>query len=216
MRQRGWVFLMAAMFLSLSAGSAFAAGGTGGISLSAGFTPIGGGDAGSGFGAPTYDDVYDTGWTGRIEPFYDFHPMVRGQMGIAYNKWGGKTFDNGLARVRFEDLKVTTYYVGVKIRFLPNSNIRPYVVADIGAARISGVNVTGLHGPGVRTQYWDSTTTGFMDIGGGVEFIVAPNVSFFLDLRAQGTGEPNSADPPSSDADGIGSVPFSAGVNFTF
>ena len=216
MRQRGWMFLvMAAMFLSLGANSALAAGGTGGISLSAGFTPIGGGDAGRWFGwfdGPTYDDVYDTGWTGRIEPYYDFHPMVRGQVGIAYNKWGGKTFDG----VRFEDLKVTTYYVGVKVRFLPNSNIRPYAVADIGAARISSVSVTGLHGPGVQSQYWDSTTTGFVDIGGGVEFIVAPNVSFFVDLRAQGTGEPNSADPPDSEADGIGSVPFSAGVNFTF
>ncbi len=213
MRRRGWMFLaMAAMFLSLAANSAFAAGGPAGISLSTGFTPIGGGDAGSGFGAPRYDDAYDTGWTGRIEPFYDFHPMVRGQIGIAYNKWGGRTFDT----VRFEDLKVTTYYVGVRVRFLPSSRIRPYAVADIGAARISGVSVTGLHGPGVQSQYWDSTTTGFMDIGGGVEFIVAPNISFFLDLRAQGTGEPNSADPPFSDADGIGSVPFSAGVNFTF
>lgn len=216
MRRRGWVFLVVAMFLSLGAGSAFAAGGTGGISLSAAFTPMGESDAGTWdsffFDGPTYDEVYDTGWTGRIEPFYDFHPMVRGQMGIAYNKWGGKTFRG----VRFEDLKVMTYYVGVKVRFLQNSSIRPYVVADIGAARISGVSVTGLHVAGVQTQYWDSTTTGFMDLGGGVEFIVAPNVSFFLDLRVQGTGEPNSADPPDSDADGIGSAPFSAGVNFTF
>ena len=206
MRQRGWMFIAAVLFLSLFATSASAAGGTGGISLSAGFTPIGEGDAGSGPFAPTYDDIYDTGWTGRIEPYYDFTSMVRGQMGVAYNEWGGKTYLGD----RYGDLKVVTYYVGVKIRFLPNSNIRPYAVADIGFANIDAVDVSGIG------RYWDSTTTAFMDIGGGVEFIIAPKVSFFLDIRAQGTGAPDSAHPLADDSDGIGSVPFTAGVNFTF
>lgn len=208
MRQRGWTFIVAAMFLSLFATSASAAGGTGGISLSAGFTPIGEGDAGSWpFGqTPTYEDAYDTGWTGRIEPYYDFTSMVRGQMGVAYNKWEGKTYLGD----RFEDLKIVTYYVGVKIRFLPNSNVRPYAVADIGFANIDAVDVSGLG------RYWDSTTTAFLDIGGGVEFIIAPKVSFFLDIRAQGTGEPDSAHPLADDSEGIGSVPITAGVNFTF
>lgn len=206
MRQRGWMFIVAVLFLSLFATTASAAGGTGGISLSAGFTPIGSGDAGSGFNAPTYDDAYDTGWTGRIEPYYDFTSMVRGQFGVAYNEWGGKTYFGA----RFDDLKVVAYYVGVKIRFLPNSKVRPYAVADIGFANIDAVDVSGFG------RYWDSTTTAFLDIGGGVEFIISPKVSFFLDLRAQGTGEPDSASPPASDSDGIGSVPFTAGVNFTF
>lgn len=206
MRQRGWMFIVTAMFLSFFATSASAAGGTGGISLSAGITPIGEGDAGNGLYAPTYDDAYDTGWTGRIEPYYDFTSMVRGQMGVAYNKWGGKTY----LGVRFEDLKVMTYYVGVKIRFLPNFNVRPYVVADIGFANIDAVEVSGVG------RYWDSTTTAFLDFGGGVEFIIAPKVSFFLDIRAQGTGAPDSANPAANDSDGIGSVPITAGVNFTF
>jgi len=211
MRQRGWIFIVVAMFLSLLATSASGAGGTAGISLSGGFTPISNGDAGSGFGAPSYDDAYDTGWTGRIEPFYDFTSMVRGQAGAAYNKWGGKTF----GAIRFEDLKVMAYYVGVKIRFRPNTDIRPYVVGDIGVAQISGVSVS-LQGVPGQIQYWNSTTTAFLDIGGGVEFNIAPKVSFFLDIRVQGTGEPNSAHPPDSDSDGIGSIPFTAGVNFTF
>jgi hypothetical protein len=162
MRQRGWMFIVTAMFLSLVATSASGESGTGGISLSAGLTPIGGGDAGGVSGAPTYDEAYDTGWTARIEPYYDFHPLIRGQFGVAYNQWGGKTFSG----VRFEDLKVMTYYVGVKIRFLPNSKIRPYVVSNIGAAQISGVSVSLAGLPG-QLQYWDSTTTAFLDIGGG-------------------------------------------------
>jgi opacity protein-like surface antigen len=183
------MFIVTAMFLSLFATSASGESGTGGISLSAGLTPIGGGDAGGVSGAPTYDEAYDKGWTARIEPYYDFHPLVRGQVGVAYNQWGGKTFSG----VRFEDLKVRTYYVGVKIRFLPNSKIRPYVVSNIGAAQISGVNVSLPNVPGAQLQYWDSTTTAFFDIGGGVEFNIAPNVSFFLDTRVQATGKPKSA-----------------------
>ena len=188
------------------------AGGTGGVSLSGGFTPIGVGDAGSGAFAPAYNDAFDIGWIGRIEPFYDFTPLIRGQFGVAYNKWGGKTYN----AVRFEDLAITTFYLGIKIRFLPNSSVRPYVVADIGAARLSSVDVVGLRGPGVQSEYWSSTTTAFLDIGGGVEFRVAPKVSFFFDLRAQGTGAPSSGDPPFSDADGIGSLPVTAGVNISF
>ena len=211
MRRRGWMFIVTAMFLSLLATSASGQGGTGGLSLSAGLTPIGAGDVGSGSGATTYHDAYDAGWTGRIEPYYDFHPLIRGQVGFGYNEWGGRTF-NG---IRFDDLKVTTYYIGVKIRFLPASNIRPYVVADIGAAQISGVS-TSIAGISGSRQYWDSTTTAFLDIGGGVEFKVAPKVSFFLDTRVQATGEPKSARSPYSDSDGIGSIPITAGVNYTF
>jgi len=224
MRQRGWMFIVTVMFLSLFVTSASAEGGTAGISLSAGLTPMGGGYAGSGYAvsgsggttyyvtyAPTYYDAYDTGWTGRIEPYYDFHPMIRGQVGVAYNQWGGNTASG----IQFGDLKVTTYYIGVKIRFLPNSTIRPYVVADIGAAKISGVTVSFAGTPG-SYQYWNSTTTAFLDIGGGVEFKIAPKVSFFLDTRVQATGEPDSARSPYSDADGIGSIPITAGVNFTF
>jgi len=127
-------------------------------------------------------------------------------VGVGYNKWGGNTYLGS----QFDDLKVMTYYVGVKFRFLPNSNIRPYAVADIGFANIDSVKVSGIG------QYWDSTTTAFLDIGGGVEFFVAQKVSFFLDMRVQATGEPDSAHPTANNSDGIGSVPITMGVNFTF
>jgi len=212
MRQRAWMFVAMAMFLSLFATSASGAGGTGGISFSAGLTPIGNGDAGSGSGAPTYNDAYDTGWTGRIEPYYDINPLVRGQVGVAYNQWGGKTFSS----VQFEDLKVLTYYVGVKYRFRPNFNIRPYIVGDIGAAHIYGVRIFLPGVPGAQSQYWNNSTTVFFDLGGGVEFYIAPKVSCFLDIRAQWTGVPSSAHPPNSDSNGIDGFPITAGVNFTF
>lgn len=207
---RWWRIWLAVTVMLLLSATMVSAAGTGGISLSAAIAPIGVGDAGSGFGAPEYQDAFDTGWTIRIEPYYDFTPLVRGQFGVAYNSWGGKTFNS----VTFEDLKITTYYLGVKIRFLPRSSIRPYVVANIGAAHLSSVDVSISGGP--HQPYWGSTTTAFLDIGGGVEFQVAPKVSFFLDIRAQGMGEPDSKDSPFSDADGVGSLPISAGINISF
>lgn len=44
--------------------------------------------------------------------------------------------------------------------------------------------------------------------------VIAYKVAFFLDLRVQGTGDPDSKSTAlNSDADGVGSVPISAGVN---
>jgi hypothetical protein len=184
----------------------------GGISGSLGIAPMGAGDAGEGYGKPEYNDAFETGGVVRVEPFYDFTPMIRGQFGLVHAKWDGDTF-NG---VTFEDLKMKGLYVGVKVRFLDGRPIRPYAVADLGFARLDSVSVTGLHGAGVTTRYWDSTDTGYFDIGGGCEFQVNPRLSFFVDLRVMATGEPDSADPPFSDADGAGSMPLTAGVNFSF
>lgn len=207
------LFLVALILLAAAPEPASAAGG--GISLSAAVVPIGAGDAGSGFGAPEYNDAFDTGWTARIEPYFDFTPMIRGQFGVAYNRWSGKTFNSLGTPIAFGDLKMTSYYVGIKVRFLPRSNVRPYVVADIGGAHLSSVDAGVSGGP--RQPYWGSTTTGFVDIGGGVEFQASPKVSFFIDIRAQGTGKPDSKSTTlNSDADGVGSLPISAGVNISF
>lgn len=203
----------AAVLFLFAAPAAFAAGG--GISLSAAVVPLGKGDAGSGFGSPEYDDAFDTGWAARIEPYFDFTPLIRGQFGVAYNRWGGKTFNSLGTPVVFDDLKMMAYYVGVKVRFLPNSRVRPFAVADIGAAHLSSVDVSVGGGP--REPYWGSTTALFLDIGGGVEFQASPRASLFLDIRGQATGEPDSRSTTlNSDADGVGSLSISAGMNLSF
>ncbi len=195
----------------------------GGISFSGGVSAVGDSLAGDDeefgthwFIAPDYDDAYDSGWKLRVEPYIDFTPMIRGQIGIVHDEWEGQTYDDGFGPVKFDDLDMTAFYVGVRFRFLPYSRIRPYAVADIGVARFSAVDVTGLHGAGVRTRYWDETDTIYGDVGGGVEFLLNPHLAFFVDLRVQATGEPDSADPPSSDAEGMVTVPITAGVNISF
>jgi Outer membrane protein beta-barrel domain len=212
MKPRQRILWMACLVLLAASGAAFAEPGRGGVSLSAALTPIGNGDAGDGRNAPQYNDAFDAGWTARIEPYYDFHPMIRGQFGVAYNRWAGATYVD----TKFSDLKILTYYVGAKVRFRPGAAVRPYVVADIGAAHIDAVDISGPAVTGGKQRYWGSTLTAFIDFGGGVEFQAGPNVSFFLDARLQGTGAPHSEYGPASDADGVGSVPLSAGVNISF
>jgi hypothetical protein len=206
--------LVAAALVLIAVPPAFAA--RGGISFSAAVVPMGDGDAGGGFGRPEYNDAFDAGWAARVEPYFDFTPMIRGQFGVAYNRWDGKTFNTlGGTPVAFGELKMTAYYVGVKVRFLPRSYVRPYVVADIGAAHLSSVDVSVAGGP--REPYWESSTTVFADMGGGVEFVASPYISFFIDIRGQGTGEPDSASTTlNSNADGVGSLPISAGFNISF
>lgn len=211
-RRHLWTACLVAVAMMLIAAPASSAG-RGGVSLSAAVVPMGAGEAGEGFGAPEYNDAFDAGWLARVEPYFDFTPMIRGQFGVAHNRWSGKTFDSLGTSVAFSELEMTAYYVGVKFRFLPRSPVRPYAVADFGAVHLSSVDVSVAGGP--RQPYWNSSTTVFADIGGGAEFIVSPNVAFFIDFRVQGTGEPDAA-IFSAEADGVGSLPISAGINLTF
>jgi hypothetical protein len=211
MRRPGslWVVTASLAAILLLPAAAFAAGG--GISGSLGIAPMGSGDAGNGFDRPEYADAFETGGILRVEPYYDFTPMIRGQAGFAHAKWDGDTYHG----VTFGDLKMDALYAGVRFRFLPGKAIRPYAVADLGFARLGSVSVAGLHGAG-QTRYWDSTETVYLDLGGGCEFEITPKLSFFADVRLMATGEPDSDDAPFSDADGVGSMPFSAGVSYKF
>lgn len=203
------VVALLALVTVLGAAPAMAAGG---ISGSLGIAPMGGGEAGDGPGwNPEYNDAFETGGIIRVEPFYDFTPMIRGQFGLVHAKWDGDTYGG----VTFEDLKMNAFYAGVKVRFLEGGKIRPYAVADLGFARLDSVSVSGP-GFGAASRYWDSTDTAYFDIGGGCEFQLNPRLTFFVDLRMMATGEPDGEDPPFSDADGVGSMPLTAGINFTF
>lgn len=200
-----WVSLAA---LILAVTPAFAAGPVG-ISISGAIIPFDGGDAGSGFGAPEYDDAFDDGRGVRLEPYYDFNRQLRGVLGFTRQTWSGQSYSG----VEFEDLELWSIYAGVKFRFLPGGAVRPYVLGDMGFAKLDSVDISV---GGVRGAYWDSTSTYYLDFGGGAEFVITPNLSMFIDIRAQIFGEPDSALEPYSDADDGVSVPVSIGLNLTF
>lgn len=203
--------LVAAAFaiaLAFCAGPAMAAGG---ISGSLGIVGPGSGDAGTGWGSPSLDDAYDAGGILRVEGFYDFTPMLRGEIGLSGARLNGRDFGG----VTFDDLKMTALYGGVKVRFLEGRPFRPYAESHLGFMHYDSVSVVGLNGPNVRSRYWDSTDTGYFDVGGGCEFEMNRNLAFFADLRVVVTGAPDNADPR-AEADGIVTYPLTVGVNFKF
>jgi len=65
-------------------------------------------------------------------------------------------------------------------------------------------------------RYWDATETFLFDFGGGVEFIVTPNLSMYFDVRGQVIGEPDSAVSPSSDANSSLTIPVTVGISFSW
>lgn len=202
------VALISFALLILMAFPAFAAGPVG-LSISGSVIPIIEGDAGSGIGAPQYDDAFNTGWGARVEPYFDFNNQLRGVLGFTFQRWGGQTYYG----FDFDDLKLWSVYAGVKFRFLPNSAVRPFVLADLGYAKLDSVD---LSRGGASEPYWGETDTFLLDFGGGAEFVVSSNFSVFIDIRAQIFGEPDSVLGRSSDASGALSYPVSIGLNVTF
>lgn len=181
-----------------------------GLSFSGAGIPFVSGDAGTGIGAPEYGDAFGTGWGFRIEPYFDFTPTLRGQIGVTYQSWSGENFQG----VEFDDLKLWAIYVGGKYRFLPGSAFRPYLVADIGYANLDSVDVsiTGLG----SLPYWDSTGTYLVDFGAGAEWMVSPNLGIFIDVRGQVFGKPDAMLTPIAEADPGWSLPISLGLNYNF
>ena len=183
--------------------------GPAGISLAGAAVPFIEGDAGTGIGAPQYDDIFDSGWGIRMEPYYDFSQELRGLIGFTYQSWSGGTYSG----FEFDDLNLWSFYFGIKYRFFPGSAVRPYVLADFGYAHLDSVDIsTG----GAKATYWDDTNTYLLDFGGGVELVISQNFSMYVDIRQQIFGEPDSALPPSSDAESPLSMPISVGLNLNF
>lgn len=206
--RRSVLYFLSAVWIFLMASGASAAGPYG-ISVSGGTDPFIAGAAGSGAGAPDYSDAFGPGWLLRVEPYYDATPVLRLQIGFLYEQRSGKTFEN----FEFDELKRGAIYIGGKARLMPNSSLRPYLVVDLGFGKINRADVTLL---GVSAKYWKETNTVYLDFGGGLEYAVSPNLGFFVDLRVETFGKPDSNLPPASDADASWSLPVTAGLNYSF
>jgi hypothetical protein len=215
--KRRIVILLVGVFCILTMfPAAGAAEGKGGISISASLVPIGGIAGSEDFWAdePDYSDAFSVGWAGRVEPYFDFTPLIRGQFGVAYSSFGGSSIaDSRLGTVKFDDLSMLSYYVGVKFRFMPKSTVRPYALANVGGTYIYSVDASRNN---VTIPYFESTNTLFGDLGGGVEFKAGGNVSFFIEGRLQFIGAPDAASALAQDASAIVTFPISAGINIGF
>jgi hypothetical protein len=163
--------------------------------------------------SPThYQDAFDTGMGGRFEVFKDFNAVLRAEVGIAYTAWSGKNFTGGEfpSGAKFGDFNLPAFYVGAKAHVFGSETLRPYVVANLGAARPSKVSITT---GGVTQPYWSATWTSYLDMGAGVEYHVSRVTALTFDSRLQLFGKPKSANPPISDATGGSAWLFSLGLD---
>jgi hypothetical protein len=172
-------------------------------------SPFISGEAGSGSGAPDYDDAFDSGLGSAIELQKRICPHFSLLAGIGYENYDGGSHEG----ISFDDLEIIPVYVGGKLNIAPEaSRWNPYIRLDMGAAHLSSVDVSyqGLSG-----KYWDSSWVFLFDAGAGVEYRW-DRWGASLEVKLRYMGEPDSALGDPSDADASWTLPVRLGVSYYF
>ena len=179
------------------------------IRLAGQISPFISGSAGSGVGAPDYSDAFSTGIGAALEYHRRMSDRFSVVAGISYDSFDGGTHQG----ISFGDLSRTSLYGGAKIHFNGDpSGIQPYARMDLGAARLSSVDVSYGAASGA---YWDSSWELMADAGVGVENRF-DQWSVFGEVLFRYAGKPDSALGPASEADSSWTVPIRIGIGYHF
>jgi len=172
-------------------------------------SPFLSGDAGSGRGAPDYDDIFKTGGGVGGEFSWRILDQISWLVGGGYESFGGDAYEG----ISFDDLDVIPVYTGAKFHAIPDHpHWDPYLRLDLGAAHLSCVD---LSYQSLTRRYWNASWVFLFDFGAGVEYRWgAWGVSF--DVKFRYLGEPNAALGSPSEADGSWTVPVTLGINYHF
>ena len=181
----------------------------GSIRLLGQFSPFLSGSAGSGAGAPDYDDAFSTGLGAALEYHQRMSDRFSIVAGIGYDSFDGNSHQG----ITFDDLSRTSIYGGAKIHFsAERSGWQPYGRVDLGAAKLSSVDVSYS---GVSGTYWDSSWEFMADAGAGIENRF-DDWSVFGEVLFRYVGAPDSALGPASEADSSWTLPIRLGVGYHF
>lgn len=183
--------------------------GDGSLRIVGQISPFLSGAAGSGPDAPDYNDLFDAGFGGAVEYHRRLSERFSMIAGVGYESFSGETYQG----IGFDDLERTSVYGGAKIHFAnEQSDIQPYARLDIGAARISSVDVSYQELSG---KYWDSSWSLLADAGAGVEKRFG-DWSAYGEILIRYVDKPDSALGSVSDADGAWTLPIRIGVGYHF
>ncbi len=172
-------------------------------------SPLLSGSAGSGAGAPDYGDAFSEGYGAALEYHRRMSDRFSIVAGIGYDSFDGDTHQG----ISFDDLGRTSLYGGAKIHFsAERTGWQPYARVDLGAARISSVDVSL---GGISGTYWDSSWELLADVGAGIENRFG-DWSAFGEVLFRYVGEPDSVLGSASEADGSWSIPIRIGVGYHF
>lgn len=172
-------------------------------------SPFVSGEAGTGLGAPDYDDAFGTGLGGGGEFSWQFCRWFSGVAGIGYEVFGGDTYQG----ISFDDLEIIPLYAGGKLHLIPDAVPWDfYLRLDFGAAYLSSVEVSYQSLSG---KYWDSSWVFLFNAGAGAEYRWGPwGVSLDVKARYLDSPDPNLRKP--SEADGFWTMPITIGLNYHF
>lgn len=201
-----WLLLMALPF-SVVAEENSSSGGKFSLGLSAGFSPILSGDAGKGQNAPDYDDLFKDGCGLALEVEYhvcDYASLVGG---IGYEEFSGRAYQG----LKFDDLEIVPVYIGSKFHIPVKYPLKPYLLAHVGAAYFSSVDVSWNS---LSANYWDSSWVFLGDVGLGLNYSVN-NWNFSGSVKFRYMGAPDN-NLKAADADGSWTVPVYLGVSYSF
>ncbi len=199
------------IFVSMLSSPVFAEQGAFSLSLAGQYIPFISGDAGQGDDAPEYDDAFDAGLGVALEAAYRMTPNFSVVAGVSYDQFSGDDYKD----ISFDDMDVTTFYVGGKYYFLiDKKGWSSYLRGDIGTAYFSSVDISYS---GVDAEYWQSSWGVVGDAGVGVEYDF-DNMGVFLEIKARYMDSPSKAKEMReySDADASWSVPITLGVSYHF
>ena len=172
-------------------------------------SPFISGEAGSGSGAPDYDDAFNTGLGAGAELSWRFSDRLSCLAGIGYENYDGSSHQG----ISFDDLEIVPVYAGGKFHIIPgDTRWDPYLRMDIGAAYLSSIDVSYQ---GLKGRYWDSSWVYLFDVGAGVEYRWN-SWGASLDVKLRFLDEPDPALGDPSDADSSWTVPVTFGINYHF
>lgn len=121
---------------------------------------------------PNNDTKSGLAWNGGF--IYGFTDHLAGELEISYLP----RLDVEVAGIKAYEAKVADYAIGVQYRFMPNSQVVPYV--GVGADFIKG-NLKHVNGTG-----YDLDWTYGGHIGAGVDWFLTKGIALTADLRGTG------------------------------
>ena len=201
--------LLLLLLLVLFPLSAYAQDGKLGLRLWGEASPFISGGAGSGSGAPGYDDAFHAGLGIGAEVSWRFTPRLSLLTGIGYENHSGDSHQG----ISFDNLKIVPVYLGGKFHITPDAHRwDPYLRMDMGAAHLSSVGVSYQR---LKGKYWDSSWVFLFDAGAGIEYRWK-DWGASLEIKLRYMGKPASAMGSPSNADPSWTVPVVLGINYYF